>query len=174
MAGRRPKPTEIKRLQGNPGKRPLNKAEPRPPAASTAMPRGRLPKDGQRMWKAVAPLLSGLGVLTEADLPALEMLCLHYSVARAALEEMLKDGRIEAEDDEGRRYVVKEGIAVSTPTLDSIKKHPAASVFRENSQAFKSYLQEFGLTPASRVRLKVDTGEKEKSLAEMLFEAVGG
>jgi hypothetical protein len=30
MRGRRPKPTPVKVLTGNPGKRPLNKNEPRP------------------------------------------------------------------------------------------------------------------------------------------------
>ena len=33
MRGRRPKPTRIKALTGNPGKRPLNAHEPRPEPA---------------------------------------------------------------------------------------------------------------------------------------------
>jgi len=33
MRGRRPKPTRLKMLTGNPGKRPLNGNEPRPAAA---------------------------------------------------------------------------------------------------------------------------------------------
>jgi P27 family predicted phage terminase small subunit len=174
MAGRRPKPTAIKKLQGNPGKRPLNKKEPKPPAAAVSVPRGRLPDDGKRLWRALAPMLANLKVLTEADLPALEMLCLHYAVARAALKEMLQDGRVEIEDDQGHRYTISEGIAVTAMGITGVKKHPAASVFRENSTAFRMYLTEFGLTPASRVRLKMDGGEEEKSLAEMLFEAVHG
>lgn len=173
MAGRKPKPTSLKKLAGNPGKRPLNKAEPRPPAASIRAPKGRLPKDALRLWRILAPLLNGMGVLTAADLPALEMTCLHFAVARAALNEMLVDGRVEAEDDEGRRYVVSEGIAVTAEGIGGIKKHPAASVFRENSQTFRMYLTEFGLTPAARVRVKAQPAE-EKSLAEMLFEAVNG
>lgn len=174
MAGRRPKPTAIKKLQGNPGKRPLNQREPKPAAAVISVPRGRLPDDGKRLWRSLAPLLVNLKVLTEADLPALEMLCLHYAVARAALVEMLNDGKVEVEDDQGNRYTVSEGIAVTAMGNQGIKKHPAASVFRENSTAFRMYLTEFGLTPASRVRLKMDTGEEEKSLAEMLFEVVNG
>jgi len=30
MAGRKPKPTALKIIEGNPGKRPLNKNEPKP------------------------------------------------------------------------------------------------------------------------------------------------
>jgi hypothetical protein len=39
MRGRKPKPTRIKALTGNPGKRPLNPHEPRPaPALLTVRP----------------------------------------------------------------------------------------------------------------------------------------
>ena len=159
----RPKPTALKKLQGNPGKRPLNVQEPKPGKADIRVPRGKLPKDGQTLWKVVAPVLDQLGLLTEADLPALEMLCLHYAVTRMAWQSL---------NDEG--LTVESTVETERETRVTIKKNPAASVFRENSLAFKSYLSEFGLTPASRVRLKVDSKEKEMSLAEMLFEAVNG
>jgi P27 family predicted phage terminase small subunit len=98
-------------------------------------------------------MLEQIGVLTEADLPALEMLCLHYAVARTAYEVIEEDG-VTTETDQG-----------------SLKKHPATSVFRENSLAFKGYLTEFGLTPASRVRLKIEyKPNNELSLADLLFQ----
>jgi P27 family predicted phage terminase small subunit len=159
----RPKPTALKKLQGNPGKRPLNLQEPKPGKADIRVPRGKLPKDGQALWRVIAPVLDRLGVLTEADLPALEMLCLHYSVTRLAWQSLNDDG-----------LTVESIVETEDEKRITIKKNPAASIFRENSLAFKSYLAEFGLTPASRVRLKVDTTEKEMSLAEMLFEAVNG
>ncbi len=156
--GRKPKPTAIKVLTGNPGRRPLNRAEPQPTEADIRVPKGRLPEDGKRLWRALAGQLTRLGVLKATDLPALEMLCLHYAVARQAWE-----------------IVDEEGIEVEQETLTGtiIKKRPAASVFRENSMAFKSYLTEFGLTPSSRVRIKADGQEKEKTLAELLFDGVG-
>ena len=92
--------------------------------------------------------------MKDTDLPAFEMLCLHYSLARQAWQMV---------EDEG----------ITADTRDGIKKHPAVSVFRENSMMFKSYLVEFGLTPAARVKVKSDSGEKEKSLADLLFEGVG-
>lgn len=154
MPGRRPKPTAIKVLEGNPGKRPLNRAEPKPGSANTRVPRERLPMDGQRLWRDLAGPLADMGVLKETDLTALEMLCLHYSVVRQAFDVV---------KTQGLTVFAGEG---------GLKKHPAASVFRENSAALKSYLVEFGLTPASRVKVKADNGEKEKSLAEILFEDI--
>jgi len=40
MRGRRPKPSRIKALTGNPGKRPLNAQEPRPEPALPECPQG--------------------------------------------------------------------------------------------------------------------------------------
>jgi len=37
--GNRPKPTALKLLQGNPGRRPINKAEPKPKRGIPAMPK---------------------------------------------------------------------------------------------------------------------------------------
>ena len=36
--GRKPKPTALKALEGNPGKRPLNEHEPMPPKATLRCP----------------------------------------------------------------------------------------------------------------------------------------
>ena len=158
MVGRRPKPTQLKKLAGNPGKRPINKKEPgRIRSASLRVPKGRLPADAARLWRTLAPLLDEMGVLSDSDLPALEMLCLHYAAARKGWDELDKKG------------------PTVIGALGGVKGNPAAAIFRQNSLAFKSYLTEFGLTPSSRVRLQVgDGGVEEKTLAEILFEAAQG
>ena len=63
-----------------------------------------------------------LGLLTEADLPALEMLCLHYAVTRMAWRSL---------NDEG--LTVESTVETERETRVTIKKNPAASVFREDS-----------------------------------------
>lgn len=174
VPGPKPKPTAAKILAGNPGKRALNASEPKFESADARVPKGKLPKEARELWRALAPQLARAGVLKKTDLPALEMLCLHYAVARAALEKMLTDGKVEVEDAEGRLYTVSDDrLAVVADTKDGIKKHPAVSVLRENSLAFRGYLAEFGLTPSSRVRIQTDSGEREPTLAEMLFAAAG-
>ena len=42
--GRKPKPTALKVLEGNPGKRPLNENEPIPPKGSIKCPSWLLPE----------------------------------------------------------------------------------------------------------------------------------
>ena len=42
--GRKPTPTAIKELEGNPGKRPLNDAEPKPERKAPPCPKGLEPE----------------------------------------------------------------------------------------------------------------------------------
>lgn len=76
MAGRPPKPTTLKLLQGNPGKRPLPTDEPRPQLGAVAP---QWVRDDLRMlarWQEHAPRLTRLGLLTEVDAGALAAICL--------------------------------------------------------------------------------------------------
>ena len=152
--GKKPKPTALKELAGKPGHRPLPESEPKPGPANLKIPRGRLPEDAKRLWKSLAKPLADVGVLRETDLPAFEMLCLHYAVARMGYEE-----------------IEEEGI-ITWNTQGGAKKHPGATVFIENSRAFRAYLTEFGLTPSSRVRIDADPTAESKSLSDILFEGV--
>ncbi len=148
MAGRRPKPTAVKQLQGNPGKRVLNDSEPQPGRSSARAPRG-LGMEGGRFWRRYAPALAALGVLTEVDEPALRLAAEHYEVAvRAATqlhdEELVLEGR------------------------DGAKKNPLTQILRDNSTALRGFLTEFGMTPASRSKIRIENDE-QPSLAEELF-----
>ena len=49
MAGRKPKPTSLKVLEGNPGKRQLNPNEPKPDASVPKCP-AWLSKEAKREW----------------------------------------------------------------------------------------------------------------------------
>lgn len=55
--GRKPKPTAVKLLEGNPGKRGLNAGEPKPE------------------WKRMAKQMELLGILTEIDMAAFAEYC---------------------------------------------------------------------------------------------------
>ena len=52
--GRKPKPTALKVLEGNPGKRPLNDREPVPPRAALKCPAWLLPEAKKGMEAARA------------------------------------------------------------------------------------------------------------------------
>ena len=67
--GRKPKPTAVKKLQGNPGKRPLNKREPKP-KSDVKRPYGLGSGLQDRFWKEHAPELERIGILTGVDVAA--------------------------------------------------------------------------------------------------------
>ena len=67
--GRKPKPTAMKELEGNPGKHPLNASEPKPKKKAPACPKWLEP-EAKKEWKRLAPSLEAMGVLTQADLTA--------------------------------------------------------------------------------------------------------
>ncbi|HVB67962.1 MAG TPA: phage terminase small subunit P27 family [Acetobacteraceae bacterium] len=66
MRGAKPKATVVKLITGNPGRRPLNKAE--------AKPRVEIPRPPETLkgaalseWKRVVPLLMEVGLITKLD-----------------------------------------------------------------------------------------------------------
>ncbi|MDP1650399.1 MAG: P27 family phage terminase small subunit [Rubrivivax sp.] len=72
------KPTALKKLAGNPGKRPLPAREPHPQGGAPTCP-DWMPPDGRRQWEAVVPELDRLGVLTSVDIAIVEAFCSLYA-----------------------------------------------------------------------------------------------
>lgn len=66
MTGQRPKPTHLKVVTGNPGKRKLNDKEPRS-AREVPSPPEHLTDWSKTAWGRMTVLLDGMGVLTVAD-----------------------------------------------------------------------------------------------------------
>ncbi len=78
MAGRKPKPTALKKLEGNPGKRKLNTKEPVPGKGMPDCPKWLLP-EAKEEWKRLCQKLSEMGVLTEVDMAAFAAYCQRYT-----------------------------------------------------------------------------------------------
>jgi phage terminase small subunit len=72
MAGRPPKPTALKLVQGSRIRK--RKHEPKPRVGTTAPP--WLPKDAAAEWERLSPPLLRLGLLTEVDGDAFAALCI--------------------------------------------------------------------------------------------------
>jgi P27 family predicted phage terminase small subunit len=74
MRGRKPVPTAIKQLHGNPGKRPLNLNEPKPAVALPSCP-AHLSPSARAEWKRLARYMHDLGMISELDRAALAAYC---------------------------------------------------------------------------------------------------
>ena len=95
MAGRKPKPTALKVLEGDRGKgrRPLNEHEPIPPKGGIKCPSWLLP-EAKKEWKRLAASLEAMGVLTMADLTAFAGYCQAYARWREAEDFITQHGSI--------------------------------------------------------------------------------
>lgn len=91
MRGRKPKPTRLKVLTGNPGKRALNHDEPRPEPAVPECP-PELSERAQAEWNRLAGELATLRVLTNLDRAALAAYCGAYALWAEATEAIQKFG----------------------------------------------------------------------------------
>jgi P27 family predicted phage terminase small subunit len=163
-AGRKPKPTELKVLTGNPGKRRLA-ASPAGVGGTGRAPTAPawLPDEAKREWRRVARLLTATRVLAESDLSALALYCEAYARYRAALDEITgKDGKLTLTVDTG---------------TGSIKAHPALTIMNQAQGQMRAILVEFGMTPSSRTRVASDApremSEFERYLARKNRQAEG-
>lgn len=153
-AGRRPKPSALKVMTGNPGKRALPKDEPKPKRGMPGKPTW-LSKPARKYWPKIAAELDRMGVLTTADGTALGLLCdvlAHYIEARDMMEE--EGLTYESESREG-------GVM--------IRPHPSVKIASDAWKRARAMAIEFGLTPAARAKVGgAGAGEKEENPFELL------
>ena len=153
MRGRRPKPSALKIVSGNPGKRSVS-PEPRPRARSVRPPKG-LSKAAKSAWRSLAPMLRRLRVLTEADTMALASACEAYADLSRARAELETVGWYQT---------------VRTKSGDPMTRlHPAVGVAQDADRRLRAWLAEFGLTPSSRSRVSVDADDPADRVKDFLF-----
>jgi len=144
MRGRKPRPTALKKLAGNPGRRPLNDHEPMPKPGNLEPP-SWLDAGARAEWSRIVPELIAVGIFSVLDRPALEAYCTAYSRWRATEEKISKLKAI--------IFKTKTGYPQILPHVSAAHKY--LSVMRD-------LLPEFGMTPASRSRISA-TPEKAAS-----------
>ena len=105
MAGRKPKPTALKKLEGNPGKRKMNTKEPVPGKGMPDCPKWLLP-EAKEEWKRLCQKLSEMGVLTEIDMAAFAAYCQSYARWKEAQQHI---------DEEGSTFETEKGYQQQTP-----------------------------------------------------------
>ena len=142
MAGRKPKPTRLKVITGNAGKRPLNKKEPTPRAVGAAHPPAHLSEIAKSAWKECAKMLLSCGLLGNIDELAFEQCCEAYAELRELRADIQERGRYQT---------------VETQTGSMLEKaRPQVAMYADADRRFRAWCSEFGLTPSARTRLSVE------------------
>lgn len=141
-SGRKPKPTALKLVTGNPGKRAINKKEARLDLAEPTPPEF-LNTDAKVEWGRVVGTLYRAGLMTELDRAVLSAYCQAYG-RWAQAERALS--RMADKDEYNRALMVKthNGTAVQNPLVGTANKAKADMV---------RYAVEFGMTPSARSKV---------------------
>ncbi len=151
MRGRKPKPTKLKQLAGNPGKRPLNKHEARIAPEIPTCP-SHLLGEARKEWRRMAEALYAAGLLTLVDRAALAGYCQAWARWVKAEKMLTKQGE------------------VILGVLGIEKVNPWHTVAKNAKEEMRKFLIEFGMSPASRSR--VEAAEMQQMpLADILFRA---
>lgn len=150
MRGRKPKPTELKIAQGNPGKQSkailsrglkIPNAIPDPPADLSELAADE--------WRRIAPLLHDIGMLAKIDRDALALYC-------ESLADWFK----------ARREVLAK------PMIGK-RRNPQWVIEEKAAARLLRMMAEFGLTPSSRMRLNQPAGTKPKDEFDSFVSQAG-
>ena len=159
---RKNKPTALKVLEGNPGRRKILK-DPKPPDDGIPEAPNHLDKYGMEEWERIARGLYYMGVLAEIDQSTLGAYCSAYARWRHAEEELSK-------------LAAKSGdiaALVQKTTSGNWIQQPLIGIANKAAGDMMRYAGEFGLTPSARARLAIDPDRKESKF-KGLIGAQGG
>lgn len=135
--GRPKKPTHLKLVEGNKGKRAINKSEPDPDYLNDLRPPSYLPEFAVSVWNDLAPKLRKAKLLTELDVESVVQLCISIAQYRHATQKLNLD-------------FIRYGE----------KGQSLNQLMVAQSMAFKqanAIMQQFGMTPAARSRVVVNS-----------------
>jgi len=154
MPGPAPTPSAIKRLRGGPdrtaGGVKYNDAEPQPALGQPDMPKG-LSSLAKREWKRVVPLLLAINVLTVVDGPVLMAYCESWAMWVTALKE-IKRGGLTYESG---------GQLVDGKLVGAIRRlNPAVAERDKALKSLRGFMNDLGLSPSARTRIKTDPAPK--------------
>lgn len=148
-SGRRPVPTKLKLLRGNPGHRALNDQEPEP-GSRLPEPPDHLAEEAKREWQRIGVILEEIGLVSELDRAALAAYCQAWSRWVDA-EQALKT----------------YGVVIKSPSGFPMQS-PFLAVANKALEQMRGFLIEFGMTPASRTRVHAAPPRRDNPLDEFL------
>lgn len=142
--GRKPKPTALKLISGNPGQRPLNHHEPVPAGVLDDAPAWMT--DSQRSGWAYAIAHAPAGLLRPLDRSALTAWVIAEDLHRHAAEK-----------------IAQFGLIVKTPKSGTPVQSPYLSIVNKQASIMLKAASELGFTPTARSRIIAPTPSTQRS-----------
>lgn len=171
--GRKPIPTHLKLIKGNPGKREVNKQEPKPAALMRKPAPDWFDDYARQEWDRRLEQLTRNGVITEVDDGALTALCVAWSrwmKAEEALDKVAKASP--ATHGLMIRTAAKKAKDGSDAGGGNMIQNPLVGTANKAMELYLKLAVEFGMTPSSRARVTAARGDDGNPFAK--FGGVGG
>jgi P27 family predicted phage terminase small subunit len=156
--GRPPKPTQLKILAGNPGKRPLNDAEPEFASENLTRP-GWLDASAKREWARIVKAMPD-GLATEGDRVALAAYCQAWARWQQAERALQQAGSLTFEEP----VVSKAGDLLGY----KIKARPEVAISLKYANLMLAAAGRFGLDPSSRSKIHMPQRQAEDPFGDFL------
>lgn len=141
MRGPKPKPTHQKKLEGNPGKRKLNEAEPQP-AGDLRAPPEWFDKEHKDVWN-YALSCCPKGLMRRLDWAVLEVWVCAYIQHKEAAELLRSEP-----------YLVET-------VSGGVRANPLVAIQRTAAQTLIKTAEQMGFTPSSRSRIVLEKVKPE-------------
>jgi P27 family predicted phage terminase small subunit len=154
MAGRKPTPTNLKILHGNPGKRPLPQNEPKPAPIAPDCP-DWLCDDAKAEWARICPQLERLGLLTQVDMAAMVGYCESWAQYKKTMEFLHKHGEV---------YPIKN----EDGSIKYLQQVPQVSIANKALGNIRAAASQIGLSPSDRSRIAVPGLDEPDEMEQLL------
>lgn len=149
--GRKPTPSHLKVVRGTKRADRGAKNEPSPDRARPSAP-AEMSDRAREAWGYVVGILDRMGVLTEADAMAVELMCEARADWLSARDCITEAG--------GETYTTDAGL---------IKAHPAVAMRNDAARRLQSLMAEFGMTPSSRSKVNAKDDDAKEDPAAKYF-----
>jgi P27 family predicted phage terminase small subunit len=158
LRGPTPTPTNILKARGSRQAARPNEPQPTPGAPR---PPDTLDAPAIQVWGQVVSELAAMGTLFRADVNALERYCVLFVLWRKSIAFL---------QENGETYPLRD----KAGNVTCIQQYPQVAIVNKLSVLLLRLEQEFGLTPASRARVRVDLPPQHAADPKAkFFRAVG-
>ena len=147
MRGRKPVPTGMKVLRGNPGHRTVETTEPKLPAGAPPRP-DFLTGDAADEWTRRVTELYASGIATRADWATLAMYCYYFGQWSEAVTKLAEEPQV---------IRTKSGY---------VQPNPRIAIRNKNATLMLKAAAELGITPSARSRVKAHSEPPEDEFSE--------
>jgi len=155
----RPKPTALKVIEGNPGKRPLSAEEPKPAPLVPAFC-DQVDDDARQIAEELSQKLNRLNLLTEVDGDTFIAMCQTISRLRQIWQELNSKNQ--------SLIMLKHTVDGAGNEHVEAKANPLTVMERQYMQLLRIQAADFGLSPRGRAGLVVGKDDGQDPMQSLI------